>query len=137
MTIYAYYKCMFSSVSSGCCKSRFGCCIYMVLQEYVFECFRCCICMLQVFHLDVAYVFAMATHVFFKCFRRILQVFQLFRTYVASVSSRCCKSSSKVTHVAMGPTYCSRLLQLLGRRAYAWEAKGGWWQGAARAVPGT
>jgi hypothetical protein len=33
----------------------------------------------------------------------MLQVFQLFRTYVVSVSSRCCKSRSGVAHIAMGP----------------------------------
>jgi hypothetical protein len=28
-----------------------------MLHGYVFECFRCFICVLQVFHLDIAYVF--------------------------------------------------------------------------------
>jgi hypothetical protein len=55
---------------------------------------------LQVFHLDVAYVF---THmkcfqVFFcKCFIRMFRVFKMFRTYVASVSSGCFKSRYSVT----------------------------------------
>jgi hypothetical protein len=50
--------------------------------------------MLHVFYIDVAkadrdvaYV-AMAIHVCFKC---MFQMFRLFQTYVASVSSRCCK----------------------------------------------
>jgi hypothetical protein len=43
-----------------------------------------------------------ATHMFPSCFRRMLQVFQLFRTYVANVSSRCCKSRFGITHVAVG-----------------------------------
>jgi hypothetical protein len=49
---------------------------------------------------------------------------QLFRTYVASVSSRCCKSRSGVAHVAMGPACCSCLPQLLGHCAYAWKVEG-------------
>jgi hypothetical protein len=36
-------------------------------------------------------------------FRRMLQVFQLFWTYVASISSGCCKSRYDVAHVAIGP----------------------------------
>ena len=56
------------SVSSGCCKSRSRCCIYMHVARVCFKCF--------------------------KYFRRMMQVFQLFRTYVASVLSRCCKSRS-------------------------------------------
>jgi hypothetical protein len=104
---------------------------------------RCCICfkhMLQLFHLNVAmlhiYVtsvssrcyicFAMATRVFSWCFRRMLPVFQLFRTYVASVSSRCCKSRSGVAHVAIGPIWRSHLLQLLGPCACVWV-----WRGAS------
>jgi hypothetical protein len=68
---------------------------------------RCCICfthMLPIFYLDVAYAcndFQVFIRCFCKCFRRIPQVFQLFRTYVASVSSRCCKSRSGVADVAM------------------------------------
>jgi hypothetical protein len=90
-----------ASVSLGCCKSVSG----------VF------ICMLQVFYLDACNGY---THVFkfflvfYKCARHMWQVFHLFRTYVASISSRCYKSRSGVTHVAMGPTCRSRLLQLLG-----------------------
>jgi hypothetical protein len=73
--------------------------------------------MLQVFYLDVCNSYTNVFKfflVFCKCVRRMLQEFQLFRTYVASVSSRCCKSRSGVAHVATGPTCRSRLLQLLG-----------------------
>jgi hypothetical protein len=78
--------------------------------------------MLQVFYLNVAYI--------------LQRLFKCFQTYVASVSvvfthmlqmfsSRCCKNRSNVAHVAMGSTYRSRLLQLLGRRrSCAWEAEG-------------
>ena len=68
-----------ASVSYGCCKSRSGCC----------TCYNGCTCMfqvyvpnvssvfsdvcLQVFHLDVAYVFANVSIVFI----RMLQVFHL------------------------------------------------------------
>jgi hypothetical protein len=55
--------------------------------------------MLQVFHLDITYA-CNDFQVSRKCFKRILQVFHLFRTYIASVSSRCCKSRSDVAHVA-------------------------------------
>jgi len=64
--------------------------------------------MFQVFHLDVC-----------NGYPRDFLVFQLFRTYDASVSSECCKSRSVVAHVVMG-----HLLQLLGRRACAWEVEG-------------
>jgi hypothetical protein len=56
--------------------------------------------MLQVFHMDVAYV-AITIHV---CFKRMFRVFQ---TYVASVSYGCCKSRSRdVTYVAMDIHAC-------------------------------
>jgi hypothetical protein len=51
-----------ASVSSRCCTSRFGCCIYL---KWLHKCFKSL---------------------------RFLQAFQLFRTYVASVSFKCCKS---------------------------------------------
>jgi hypothetical protein len=47
----------------------------------MFKCFRCFICMLQVFYLDVAYVFAMATHTYF----------QVFSSVLVGVSGVCCK----------------------------------------------
>jgi hypothetical protein len=37
----------------------------------------------------------------FQVFLGVLQVFKLFWTYVASVSSGCCKNRSGVAHVAM------------------------------------
>jgi hypothetical protein len=87
-----------ATVLSGCCKSRFRCCIYKHVASVYFKCFMCFIRMLQVFCLNVAYVcngyicvFKFFL-VFCKCFRRILQVFLLFRTYVASVLYGCCKN---------------------------------------------
>jgi hypothetical protein len=53
--------------------------------------------MLQVFYIDVAKVdrgvayLAIAIHVCLKC---MFQMFFLFHTYVASISSRCCKYRS-------------------------------------------
>jgi hypothetical protein len=84
MAIHVCFKCMFqmfhlfqmyvASVSSRCCKSRSGCCIYMHVAGVCFKCFRCFICMLQVFYPDVVYA-AMATTCFLgvsnvccKCF---------------------------------------------------------------------
>jgi hypothetical protein len=74
-----------ASVSSGYCKNRFGCCIYMHVANV---CFRCFIRMLQVFRLDVAYA-CNDFQVFFRCFTSI-------STYVRSVlavSDICCVSS--------------------------------------------
>jgi hypothetical protein len=99
-------------VSSGCYKSRSGCCtccdIYThMLQVYVpnvstvFEsmlqvyskCFSYLIWMLHVFHLDVAYVIV-TIHVccncvfqIFTCFGRMLQwLYTLLQAYVCNVS---------------------------------------------------
>ena len=61
----------------------------------------CCMCMFQVFHVDVAKVdrdvayVAMTIHV---CCKRLFQLFQLFQTDVARVLSRCCIC---FTHVAI------------------------------------
>jgi hypothetical protein len=109
-----------ASVSYECCKRRSGRCIYVAMSinvccKRLFQMFHlffrhklqvclsgCCIHfthMLQVFHLDIAYA-CNGFQVFRECFKRILQVFHLFRTYVASVSSICCKSRSGVAHVA-------------------------------------
>jgi len=78
MAIRVCFKCMFQmfhlfqtyvvSVSSGCCKCRFRCCIYM--QEFQVFSFGCC------------NVCNMATHMFLN-FSGVLQVFQM---YVAGVS---------------------------------------------------
>jgi hypothetical protein len=54
----------------------------------------------------------------------MLQVFQLFRTYIVSVSSGCYKTRSGVVHVALGPSCCNCLLQLLGRRRSRVHAHG-------------
>ena len=82
--------------------------------------FGCCICfthMLQVFYLDVAYVFVMAFQVFsvfFKCFIYL-------QTYVTNVAFGCFKSRSGVAHVAMTPVAGGQLpaagLRLLPRAA--------------------
>jgi hypothetical protein len=63
MVIHVCFKCRFQmfhlfqtyveSVSSGCCKNRFGCCIYM--QAFQMFSYVCC----SVF----IWIFAMATHV--------------------------------------------------------------------------
>jgi hypothetical protein len=109
--IHVCFKCMFrmfyrfqtyvASVSFGCCKTRLACCIYMqVFQVFLYVCCKC-------FILIFVYVCNGYTRVltfflvFCKYFKRMLQVFQLFRAYVTSVLSRCCKSKSGVTHVAM------------------------------------
>jgi hypothetical protein len=65
-----------------------------------FKSFSCLISMLQVFHLDVAYVLQWLQTCFFWCFRRILQVFQFFQKYAASVLSRVAKVDLSVAHVA-------------------------------------
>jgi hypothetical protein len=93
MAIYTCLKCMFQmfqlfqtyvgSVSSRCCKSRFGCCIYMYVANVCFKCFSCFIRTLQMFHLNVVYVCNGYTRVFLT-----------FHKYVASVSTVsdvCCK----------------------------------------------
>jgi hypothetical protein len=82
MAIIVCFKCIFQIFhlyltyvqvfSSGCCKSRSGCCIYVHVVSVCFKCFSCFICLLQVFHLDVAYVCND-----FKCFPCVLQVFHL------------------------------------------------------------
>jgi hypothetical protein len=117
--IHVCFKCMFQifhmfqtyvvSVSFCCCKSRSGCCIYMQVFSGVF------ICTLQVFHLDFCNSYTCVFKfflVFCKYFRRMLQAFQLFRTYVAIISSGCCKID-----------------QVLHMLQCAWEVKG------AQAVP--
>ena len=92
-----------------------------MLQAYL----KCFMCMLQVFHVDVAYV-AMAIDVCYKCivpnvlavsdvcckcfFLRVtyvshicckclIRMLHMFHTYVASVSSGCCICFAMATHV--------------------------------------
>jgi hypothetical protein len=102
-TFHLFHKYV-ASVLFECCKTRSGGCINM-----------------QVFHLDVC-IYLQWLH---TCFQVFSGVSQMFQTYVVSVSSvfglmlqlclsGCCKSRSGVAHVAMGPTCCTRLLQLLG-----------------------
>ena len=97
-----------------------------MLQVYVSSVsgvsYVCCKCFIWILHMFCNGYHAI--HVFSWCFRRILQVFQLFWTYVASISSRCCKNRYDVAHVVVGPTCRSRLLQLLGLCGCAWEQRG-------------
>jgi hypothetical protein len=108
MAIHVCFKCMLqmlhlfqtyvASVLSRCCKSRFGCCIYM---HVVSICFRCFIRMLQEFHLDAAdvcndfqvfsCVFASISDDCFKCFIYLL-------LYVVTIASGCFKCRSCVAH---------------------------------------
>ena len=87
MQVFQLFWMYVASISSRCCKSRPGCCIYMHVARVCFTRFRC-------FHTYIASVssgccicFAMATRVFssvsdvrykyFSCFGRMLQVFHL------------------------------------------------------------
>jgi hypothetical protein len=78
MAIHICFKCMFqmfhllqtnvASVSSGCYKSRSGCCIYIHVVSIFFECFYVfhmyvCECFIWILHM-----FAMIFQMFFKCF---------------------------------------------------------------------
>jgi hypothetical protein len=118
--------------SFGCCKTRSGC--YICMQVFLYLCCKCFILTLQFLHT----CFQVFCDIL-QMFRRMLQVFQLFRTYVASVSSRCYKSRSDVTHVTIrvrsgdgtsgpcarsggaGPRGCMKCK--LGRGARAQETK--------------
>jgi hypothetical protein len=111
---------MFNLFQTYVASVSFGCCIYMHVANV---CFKCFIRMLQVFYLDVA-CFAMATNVFFWCFKRMLQVFQLFRTYVASVSFRCCKSKSWCCTCCSGTHLRRPPVALLGSSACVWVWRG-------------
>jgi hypothetical protein len=83
MAIHVCFKCMLQrfqlfqtyivSVLSRCYKSRSGCCIYVHVPSIFFKYF---ICMLQVFHLDVAYV---------------CNGFQMFSDVLTNVSDACFK----------------------------------------------
>jgi hypothetical protein len=67
MVIHICFKCMFqifhlfqtyvASVLSRCCKSRSGCCIYIMLQANIFKCS-------QVFHTYVCKRFICMLHMF-------------------------------------------------------------------------
>ena len=92
-----------ASVLSGCCKSRYECCIYMHFASICFKCFQgfirmfasvsseCCIC-LQWF-LNV-----------FETFSQVFQMLLLSVSFVffcmfVTVASKCFKSRSVVAHV--------------------------------------
>jgi hypothetical protein len=63
--------------------------------------------MLQVFYLDVIYVFAMAFHVFSGVFVIVLDAcfkcFIYLDMYVTNILCGCFKSRSSVTHITMAP----------------------------------
>jgi len=81
-----------------CCKCLTGCCIYMHVASICFKCCRCFIRMLQVFHLDVAYVrngFQVFSNVFASVSDALFQVcFICLLLYVVTISSGCYKSRS-------------------------------------------
>jgi hypothetical protein len=90
-----------------CCKLlflMFHLFFIRILQVCLSRCYICFTYMLQVFYLDVAYVwngfkcfscvFASISYACFKCFICL-------QTYVAIVASGCFKSRSDVAHVAM------------------------------------
>jgi hypothetical protein len=97
--IFYVFQMYIAYVSSRCCKSKSSV-SYVAMTIYV-----CCTCMfqsfsgfkhmLQVFHLDVAYVQWIYTYVatvFFKCFSYfiwMLYILQWLYTYVLSVYSKC------------------------------------------------
>jgi hypothetical protein len=108
-------------VSSGCCKSRSGVALlqwlYTCVASVCFKYFSCFKRMLQVFHLDVAYV-AVTIHVCCKC---VLQMFQLFHldvacfyldaAYVAVAIPVCCKCMFQMFHLFQ--MYVARFIWML------------------------
>jgi hypothetical protein len=136
--------CICCTFSCGCCRIRSGCCYVVMtmlqasnpnvltVSDGCYMCFiwvlhihLCCKCfhldvgyvfihMLQVFHLNIAYILQWLH----TCFPRVFDVcskcfncsgYKMF-------SSTCCKSRSGIAHVAVDPISSSRLLQLLGPR---------------------
>ena len=100
MIIYVCCKRTFLSVLgvSDACFKCFIWVLHMLLWLYTHVssvCFRCFKLMLQLFHLNVAYI-AMAIHTcskhihillwLYTCFKHIFQLFHLFQTYVTNVS---------------------------------------------------
>jgi hypothetical protein len=138
MVIHVCCKCLFQMFQLF---QTYGTCVFIwvlhMFHTYVVSVSsECCICftyMLQMFHLDVAYVLQWLHTYFFSCFWRMLQVFQLFRTYVANVSSRCCKSRSGVSHVTMGPI-CSSCWARVGVEGHERQARDTEWCGPPREV---
>lgn len=103
---------VFSEVCYKCFYLNVAYVLHICLQMFLLG---CCICFALAFQVFLG-VFANVPYVCFKCF-----IF--LRTHDAKVSYGYFKSTSDVVHVAMWLTYHSRLLQLLGRRTYVWEAK--------------
>jgi hypothetical protein len=68
------------------------------------------------------------TRVFLVFRTYVAKCFNSFRTYVANVSSRCCKSKFGVAHITVGPIYSNRPLQLLNPPTCAWVWRGRDWQ---------
>ena len=84
--------------------------MFQVFQVYVASVSSgCCIC------------FTMVTHVCFLVFQTYVASVSTVSSICCGISSKCCKSRSDAAHIAVGPIYSSRLLQLLGLRACAWE----------------
>jgi hypothetical protein len=113
MAIHVCFKCMLqmfhpfemnvASVLSGCCKSRYECCIHMHVTSVYFKCF-------QVFHTYACKCFIWMLHIFAMIFKCFLDVFAsvsdtcfrcficLFFLYIATVVSRCFKSRLSVVN---------------------------------------
>ena len=110
-----------ASVSDRYCKSRSGCCTccngyICMLQVYVSNvsdvsevCCKCLYIDVAKVDRDVAHV-VMAIHVCFKC---MFQIFHLFQTNVASVLSRCCKSSLDVAYTCILQAHVSSVFRVL------------------------
>ena len=105
--------------------------------------YSCCKSMFQVFHLNVAAVLWLYTHVSSECFR----VFYMFQTYVASVSSeyskirsRCC-ICCKAKHACFKYFICFRhMLQAFSSGCFksrSWEEHMLQLRGAAAAACGS
>jgi hypothetical protein len=78
----------FICFSNACCK-----CVYLDVAYVSHICCECFIMILRMFVM-VSSVF----RCFCECFKRMFQVFHLSSDYIASVASRCFKSSS-VLHI--------------------------------------
>ena len=97
----------------ACCKSLFQkFCLFLrhILQVFYLDVAYvsriCCVCFIWILHM-LATAFK-CFQAFCMCFRYMLQV--LFYTYVASVSSECCKSRSFVAYIAMAIHVCCQCM---------------------------
>jgi hypothetical protein len=128
MTIHVCFKCMFqlfhlfqthvANVSSGCGKSRSECSIYIHVASICFKCFRllqtyvssvsseCCI----YFCNGYTCVFPGVSNICCKCFSYFRRMLLVFHLNVAKIN--------RVLYMLQWD------LQLLRRRACAWEAEG-------------